>query len=444
MREVDKMAILNDLFGKSADYIINSEPKTGAEIINDATVNGLQEKIDYSRQNLNEFADSIRNLSAVGGDVLPYANQIVNNKLAWDGLQQALAPFLSKAELTDDDKNKMANIQGQQQQLSDANDLIRGFLGDRLGIFGQNITGQQGKIALLGNQIKLSDEINDAINGKYALDSDTYFEQQYDRYRQNGNSHRDATILAGRDARKYQTERMNYLDSSLYQYGLNDDGSLNPLGSRLSGKLAEENEILGSVYQTNFATPKDEWNEANKIAMAGLINDNAMQKLNQQAYFNQILENMRQQGRIARTTMEEEGRNARAEAERKSRENEGALNRENALHIASVKNSNGSGNNSKGKNAPDKNLNAIENLFDVAFANPTEENIAAYEKAVEEKGVYYSSDDYREMREFVDALKGLYYKKMGDDNNAAAHWSKVNPQILEELLPNENWDAYKK
>lgn len=98
--------------------------------------------------------------------------------------------------------------------------------------------------------------------------------------------------------------------------------------------------------------------------------------------------------------------------------------------------------------------NQYTNLFNNAHNTHSDESIAELENFIhgvegidgqrtDGKGVLFSSDKYELMKNQLLALKGFQFKLKGDDNNAFKLFKQVSdPNILEEMYPNEDWRPY--
>lgn len=140
-----------------------------------------------------------------------------------------------------------------------------------------------------GSDISLQDatqnlQTNDAralvemFQGKYAKSSDQFFEDKWNELIRNGMPVGRAQRAAGELARRYQGERVNYLQGMLQGYGF-DGRVVTPVGQQIVGQLAAENPQLANMYLNANPNQKDAYNTDSKMAQLAMTNDNAMAKL---------------------------------------------------------------------------------------------------------------------------------------------------------------------
>ena len=70
---------------------------------------------------------------------------------------------------------------------------------------------------------------------QYRRTSQEFFDETYDRLRQNGKGDREATIIAGREATKYQADRVAFYEQAQYALGFDDDAhtKMNFIGQKM-------------------------------------------------------------------------------------------------------------------------------------------------------------------------------------------------------------------
>jgi len=140
-----------------------------------------------------------------------------------------------------------------------------------------------------GSDISLQDamqnlQTNDAralvemFQGKYAKSSDQFFEDKWNELIRNGMPVGRAQRAAGELARRYQGERVNYLQGMLQGYGF-DGRVVTPIGQQIVGQIAAENPQVANMYLNANPNQKDAYNTDSKMAQLAMTNDNAMAKL---------------------------------------------------------------------------------------------------------------------------------------------------------------------
>ena len=142
-----------------------------------------------------------------------------------------------------------------------------GMFGINTDLFGSNVSLQDAQIAL---EDMASNAKNNLLYGnQFRRTADQLFEDEYQNYRQQGRSDREATILAGRKAAKYQAQRTAALNQGLNLFGFDGENRLNKFGVQMLQEIAKENPADVSMYG-NFANPKNQFDNDFEVSMANL------------------------------------------------------------------------------------------------------------------------------------------------------------------------------
>ena len=106
-------------------------------------------------------------------------------------------------------------------------------------LFGSNVNLIQAKVNL---DAMKRDAINQILFGKYSKSADQFFEDEYQNYRQQGRSDREATILTGQKAKKHQANRVAFYEQAQYALGFDDDAhtKMNFIGQKMQSRIEEE------------------------------------------------------------------------------------------------------------------------------------------------------------------------------------------------------------
>ena len=109
-------------------------------------------------------------------------------------------------------------------------------------------------------------------DGKYYRTADQYYRDQYRKARLMGYSARQAKMFAGEDARRYQADRVGYLDAVYNSHGR--DGYLTtPEGAQILAQLAQENPMLANFYGQVYSLPKDEYTRQSRLTEEAVKNN---------------------------------------------------------------------------------------------------------------------------------------------------------------------------
>lgn len=203
-----------------------------------------------------------------------------------------------------------------------------------LGQFGEgNLTTEQANLAL-GNYLLDQQEqaqnqflnVQKNLSDNYGESSNDHFWRLYDEYRQQGKGDRDATILAGRKTMAYQQARKDKLIDAINEYGIENGNTLNQFGMNMLAQVAEEDNIMGTVYANGFANPRINY-EKQQAALMETLKQNAADRRKAQEIAAQK----------ANIQYQVEHQDLRTAANLASKESEGQRNRENSYNIATLK-----------------------------------------------------------------------------------------------------------
>lgn len=179
-------------------------------------------------------------------------------------------------------------------------DYIRKFFkmrGIDLGEWGgNNLSTEQSNLAW-GNYVLNEAEkyqnkfqaVQDNLKNNYGENSNDHFWRLYDEYRQQGYGDRQAAILAGRETRTYQQERVGNLRDAINEYGIDNGNSLNQFGVNTLAQIAEEDNIMGTAIAQGFATPKENYEKQQAMLQEMLRQTSANQRKQAEILANQFL-----------------------------------------------------------------------------------------------------------------------------------------------------------
>lgn len=132
-------------------------------------------------------------------------------------------------------------------------------------------------------------DIMEALQGRYAMGSDQYYERQYEKARWSGLSVNQAKRLAGAQAREYQANRVAYLQGAYNSYG-HDGRVTNDYGNMFLGMMAQENPTLANFYAQVYPNQKEAYIRDNQIEDKVLDQTHLLERL--QTVFNHDITKM--------------------------------------------------------------------------------------------------------------------------------------------------------
>ena len=211
--------------------------------------------------------------------------------VAADALSQNPAAYAKANGLSEDATRALAGTQMQNAQASA--DMSRNRLtagGFNTGGYGAGDTLENVRNQLLSREAK---DIAEVFQGAYSKTTDQYYNLEYNKAIASGLSPRRAEKLASANARKYQANRVAYLDGVYNSYGHNEAGATTPIGMQILGMIAQDNPMLAQIYGQAYPTPMNEYNNANDIAkeitkqnnlkdIMGLEQNNALERISAQ------------------------------------------------------------------------------------------------------------------------------------------------------------------
>lgn len=101
--------------------------------------------------------------------------------------------------------------------------------------------------------------LQNSLYGDLSMTSDDYYNNIYNRLRQNGYSDKVSRNVAAKRAGQYQAQRMAKLQDALFAYGMSPRGSINQTGARLLYMMSGENANAANYYANMFAGPKQDY-----------------------------------------------------------------------------------------------------------------------------------------------------------------------------------------
>ena len=431
------------------------------------------------------------------------ANELIGSKEAYegaDGLAKAKAPQgadeAAIKTIADEIRNSAHGDAENTRRLASA-------VGVDLSPYGEGVTLDDARFNLKSRQVK---EIADIMSGQgqYGRTADQYFQDEYRHLTMQGYSVREAKALAGELAQSYQADRLGYLRNAYNVHG-RDGNYTNDIGVGILDAIAQENPAVAQVYATAYKIPKEAQNRYEQLedtnleqmfkerdALANYGYNSALQRENYG--YNAKL---KEQGH--RYTLEEDtnryiqaGKNAldairltaalRKKDPSKVEELFGnfyqlgqlaglqgddldAFARENTIRAAANyylnggKGGSGKGNSDEPKYTEKQNtfLNKAENLFSMAKEDiSNEDKINQFEALIKGTADATGLEDDKavtmldfpvgvrqELEDWLNVLRGGYYKAHADDDKAAAYWLKVRDKnLLKHTFPHENFDKY--
>lgn len=235
-----------------------------------------------ARQEMPDAKTQIDNtvLQASRGRLLPpapnmvqndYRNRLIDAKRAY-----AEAELEYNAAQTPEDKQ--AALVKMQVLNEGANELrgIANEAGVDLTGYGEGVTLRD---ATRNLQSQAAKDFMHMYTGRYSMSSDQFYESEFERQMMNGTSAETAHRRAARAAREYKAKRVAYLNGLYNNYGLTNGQVTNQLGMQILSELAGEDPNRTNAYGTAYALPKDEYQNANKLAQLAIANDASTKRL---------------------------------------------------------------------------------------------------------------------------------------------------------------------
>ena len=389
-----------------------------------------------------------------------------------------------------------AQTDAQRQAAHDQAEFWRN-VGNNAGI---NLNGFGADVSLADARNNLATQeardVLEAVQGKYARNSDQVYEDEFQNAILNGLSSRRARRLATSRAKEYQANRVAYLNGVINGYGKEVDGSLSPTAYQLIATLANENPAIANMYLQTQPGAKDAYNrqsQQQQLLLADSLDQNRLAQ--SQAHDLRKMEHQFQYGqRAADAQMNRDLYKYAKEAETnysyaikkhsflaELEKNKPDETQKTFAQFYTVAKMNGyseekartyaaeqtkaafegkiAGKGGKGSGEPNMSVkqqemfNQLSNLYENAKEQPTDENIAALEQwlsgdGMDEKGngISLPPDVHSEVKYLPNLLRGLQAKLNNDDDAAYSYWKDIPRTILDKHLPNENFDQkfYKK
>ena len=234
----------------------------GGIVENPVTPNTYRGMVEYSPTQ--EYANQIQLGRALTADKQNY----VAAQNAYNELAKQLPTLTGDAKIqAEQQMSAFQKAMSDAQHRAEKHREYGGMFGINTDLFGSNVSLQDAQIAL---EDMASNAKNNLLYGKqFRRTADQFFEDEYQNYIQQGRSDRDATILAGDKAAKYQAQRTAALNQGLNLFGFDGENRLNQFGVQMLQEIAKENPADVSMYG-NFANPKNQYDNDFEVSMANL------------------------------------------------------------------------------------------------------------------------------------------------------------------------------
>ena len=236
-----------------------------------------------------------------------YAQQgILQSKSLYENAQNianAMADQYYGAQRNAQDPAQMEYVnqltQATQQQSNEMANNIRaqmGAAGVDMSQYGSDVSLEDASRRYAGQQMS---ELMQAITGQYSLSAEEYYDTEFDRQILNGASARNARRRAAKAARKYQADRVGYLNNLYNAYG-RDGRVTNELGNQILTWLSQDNPSIASYYAQIYPNARDAYARENKLqddatrqqsewAQLAFAEQNARERMQLQAQINDML-----------------------------------------------------------------------------------------------------------------------------------------------------------
>lgn len=235
----------------------------------------------YQPQSLPEYAESRNYFRMPNPDEISIQRNLVGYKTAFKDTGDEIdfyGGLLSSGGLDENQakeaQNRIGLLKLQQQELNKAADTTRNIARS----LGMNTYGFNADNTLEDSQRNLATNYAHAVQN--ALNPKSVADRQREVYSDalgRGLTSHDARALAthmrGRLSREYQNELM----SGFRNLGLNEDGTINPIGEQLLARLADENIPAVELFSNQFASPKNYFQEVQENYRQNLIADRQYQ-----------------------------------------------------------------------------------------------------------------------------------------------------------------------
>lgn len=236
-----------------------------------------------------------------------YAQQgILQSKSLYENAQNianAMADQYYGAQRNAQDPAQMAYVnqltQATQQQSNEMANNIRaqmGAAGVDMSQYGSDVSLEDASRRYAEQQMS---ELMQAITGQYSLSAEEYYDTEFDRQILNGASARNARRRAAKAARKYQADRVGYLNNLYNAYG-RDGRVTNELGNQILTWMSQDNPGIASYYAQIYPNARDAYARENKLqddatrqqselAQLAFAEQNARERMQLQAQINDML-----------------------------------------------------------------------------------------------------------------------------------------------------------
>lgn len=353
----------------------------------------------------------------------------------------------AKAELEGNDAGKMQAAMKAQSIRDSANSA------------GINIDGYGMKNSLAeASQNYLNDTyrgLNNILN--HDMTSDEYYQQVFNRVKENGGTDTVATKIARERAGVYQAQRVSRLGSAFENYGVNPNGSVNNIGVQILAAMGQENPTSANFYSNNYGTPKDEYAYGNAI---GLQNNQAKNQytnsynLNNQKFdlneksadnelgrkkdFDQFHTNLsvQAQTRLAQVRAATENMASQAKINtRYSAAKAMGLSDDDAKTYALTGKLGGGGSNGKPPKWSEPVSAAYQKAINAVSSGDGGEEIDKFVETTAKYKPELDSDDADMLNSMALALNFMREKKAGNEDMAAQYYEEIPEYLRDKLLP---------
>lgn len=231
------------------------QPTNGTDVINNATNTAIQQGIDQHNVNqINQQASDLANKTVEVGQAL--------------GLPMDYTQYLAQAAQANTYKQGILGSKlGWQEQAEAGNQAGMDAYAKQADYWRQAAEQNGYDVSNYGSGVSLNDaqsafaidNANIYTNTIASPDSATYYDQMTDYWRSQGVSGKNARRYAQQDAAKYQQNRLNALQQSLFTIGLNERGGLNEQGVQIMNMMYDENPDSISYLQQAVPTLVQEY-----------------------------------------------------------------------------------------------------------------------------------------------------------------------------------------
>ena len=103
------------------------------------------------------------------------------------------------------------------------------------------------------------------------MTSDEYYQQVFNRVKQNGGTDTQAAQLAREQAMVYQAQRLARFRNGFYNYGISPDGSISNIGAQILDSMYQEKPTSIALADKYYAKPADDYTYKKKVDYANVV-----------------------------------------------------------------------------------------------------------------------------------------------------------------------------